>query len=337
VLVAWCCGECVISDQLHRVIASLYDAAFQAPFETFQHFTFDVLADVLAFDSAAWMVGIHALDQLNNACYYGRPAIDVPRYLERYGDQDGVRSFSAGDPGTPYRIEDTINLETYRTLPIYLEAGRAGGIEYAMGVTLREPVTDLFDFIVLYRANASEPFSDDDRAALGVLAPHMAAAWRHRQIVELFEVSKGAAAGQIVSTRVHAVVDDLGGIYAADAAFGAVPKESFEGWSGKTLPPPLKTFLASGQNHVSVAGLDFVLNRSAQRHILTIHGPSPETPLSAGELRTAQMFAAGETHQQIAQTLSISHHTVRNQISAAYRKLGVHSKVALARALASDA
>lgn len=56
-------------------------------------------------------------------------------------------------------------------------------------------------------------------------------------------------------------------------------------------------------------------------------------PLSPGELRAAQMFAQGQTSSQIAEALTLSRYTVRNQLSTAYRKLEVHSKVEMARTL----
>jgi DNA-binding CsgD family transcriptional regulator len=59
----------------------------------------------------------------------------------------------------------------------------------------------------------------------------------------------------------------------------------------------------------------------------------PALLLSAGELRTAQMFAAGHTYSEIADALTLSRYTVRNQLSAAYRKLEVHSKLEMARVI----
>jgi DNA-binding CsgD family transcriptional regulator len=45
------------------------------------------------------------------------------------------------------------------------------------------------------------------------------------------------------------------------------------------------------------------------------------------------MFAAGHTYSEIADALTLSRYTVRNQLSAAYRKLEVHSKLEMARTL----
>jgi DNA-binding CsgD family transcriptional regulator len=322
-----------LSDQLHQAIASLYESAFQSPLESFQQFTFDCVGEVLPFDSGAWMVGVHETNQLNSAFHYQRPAIDVARYLERYGDDDGVRRLSANSPGTPFRIEDTIDLETYRTLPIYQEAGRLGGIEYAMGITLREPVTGLLDFLVLYRADKACPFSDEERTAFKALAPHMAAAWRHRQIVGLFKIAKGAGDGHLVPQRGHGMVDNLGTVFAADPDFAQALSDAFGGWTGTILPSAVKAFIASDDHQASINGLDLLLTRGEQRHILTVSDSASPSPLSEGELRTAKLFAAGNTYHEIAQMLGLSHYTVRNQLSAAYRKLGVHSKVELAAAI----
>jgi DNA-binding CsgD family transcriptional regulator len=203
----------------------------------------------------------------------------------------------------------------------------------AMGVTLREPVTGLFDYIVLYRADQACPFSDVERAVFQALAPHMAAAWRHRQIVGLFEQSKGAVLGEFATKRIHAVIDDLGAIYVADNDFAAALNDAFDGWTGSILPEPLRDFIATGEKNATVAGLEFVINRSGNRHILTLHGGPQNIALSEGEHRTARLFASGHTHQQIAQQFGISHHTVRNQIANVYRKLDVHSKVELTRLL----
>jgi DNA-binding CsgD family transcriptional regulator len=66
-----------------------------------------------------------------------------------------------------------------------------------------------------------------------------------------------------------------------------------------------------------------------QRNVETV-------PLSPGELRAAQMFAAGQTYSQIADALTLSRYTVRNQLTAAYRKLEVHSKLEMARTLSGQ-
>jgi DNA-binding NarL/FixJ family response regulator len=51
----------------------------------------------------------------------------------------------------------------------------------------------------------------------------------------------------------------------------------------------------------------------------------------SAERRVAVLYAEGRTNAQIASALGVTSSTVRNQISAAYRKLDIHSKAELAR------
>jgi DNA-binding NarL/FixJ family response regulator len=83
-------------------------------------------------------------------------------------------------------------------------------------------------------------------------------------------------------------------------------------------------------------------NRSAARPASPFRTPllksEPEDmkPLSRSERRVATLYAQGLMHSEIALQLGVSGSTVRNQIAAAYRKLGVNSKVALLHALSQD-
>ncbi|MFK3983130.1 LuxR C-terminal-related transcriptional regulator [Micromonospora sp. NPDC050397] len=79
----------------------------------------------------------------------------------------------------------------------------------------------------------------------------------------------------------------------------------------------------------------------AQRH-LRVLGQTPQRPRSArprtgldsltgGELRVASLLAAGATKQQAAARLFISFHTVDSHLRAVYAKLGIRSRLELAR------
>lgn len=57
--------------------------------------------------------------------------------------------------------------------------------------------------------------------------------------------------------------------------------------------------------------------------------------LSEREMTIAQRYAAGETHKEIAAKLHIAPPTVRNHVAAIYRKLEVHNKPELIRALSA--
>ena len=48
----------------------------------------------------------------------------------------------------------------------------------------------------------------------------------------------------------------------------------------------------------------------------------------------AREYAAGRTYKEIAHAFGVAPATVRNQLQSAYGKLGVDSKIALAKCLA---
>jgi DNA-binding CsgD family transcriptional regulator len=59
--------------------------------------------------------------------------------------------------------------------------------------------------------------------------------------------------------------------------------------------------------------------------------------LSPAELGVAERYAKGMTHKEIAFHLSVSPHTVRNQLARVYQKLGLRSKTELVRILDAHA
>ncbi len=57
--------------------------------------------------------------------------------------------------------------------------------------------------------------------------------------------------------------------------------------------------------------------------------------LTAGEHRVAGLVAEGATNREVAAALFVSVKTVEGTLSRIYRKLGVRSRITLARALAT--
>jgi len=60
-------------------------------------------------------------------------------------------------------------------------------------------------------------------------------------------------------------------------------------------------------------------------------GASERATLSARELEVLTHMASGKAPKEIASSLFISHHTVRNHLRSIYSKLGVHSQLELLR------
>jgi len=63
---------------------------------------------------------------------------------------------------------------------------------------------------------------------------------------------------------------------------------------------------------------------------LTVRRCNALDVLTSCELAVARLFAQGLKYKDIAKSLGISYHTVRNQIKASYLKLGVSNKTSFA-------
>jgi DNA-binding CsgD family transcriptional regulator len=97
------------------------------------------------------------------------------------------------------------------------------------------------------------------------------------------------------------------------------------GWSAQASP--LGAATQAGQRFTSVSALAaYLAGEGAPR------APA-RSPLTGRESEIGLLFAAGSKHKQIAQSLGLAPSTVRNHLSACYRKLGVDNRSALLAAL----
>ncbi len=326
--------ELRISRRANHAIAEIYDGVFRIPFSDFQRFALDQLRATIAFDSATWLNGVHETDRMHSCLLVNQPDDLIRRYLADYAELDLIRNSAVRNAGTAYRIEDTLPLEVYRASRAYAEFWKPAAIEHAMAIAVVDPISNLVELIVLWRADRNVPFSDVERAQLELFAPHLAAAWRHRHLVHLFEESSHHARSHQLRIRGHAICDNAGTVYASDSHFSAALASRFPDWLGPELPGEVRDMVRSAMPSQTIGGLDFVLTMGEQRSLLAVHAPPLQTPLTGAELRAATLFAAGKTNTQIADELGLSQSTVRNQLLVAYRKLNVHSKVELVKMLA---
>jgi DNA-binding NarL/FixJ family response regulator len=75
----------------------------------------------------------------------------------------------------------------------------------------------------------------------------------------------------------------------------------------------------------------------ARRELARLGGrPSAAAELTTSEQRVAELVAAGRTNKQAAAELFVSPKTVEGHLSSIYAKLGVHSRLELARKVGAD-
>jgi DNA-binding CsgD family transcriptional regulator len=311
-------GAEAIADSIHRVTSLMQEALFHIPHTEYQNFVLEVIRAHIPFDSAAWWnpkTGLYLINQ---------DSLNIARFVMHYADQDLVRVAASASPGQAFRIEDTMS--DYRSRPIYLELGKSIGIEQALGMILVDPATHFEDYFVLWRARADTPFSDSERTDLPAYARAMVTAWGQRQALDqMMRAAEG--------TRQYALVTNNGIITAAGAGFSERLTELFGDGDGQDMPPTLCALLGKGDGCTKIGDGNIRTASIGEFRIISIGPATQPSSLSTAEMRTALLFAAGSDYKSIAAQLGLSTHTVRNQISSAYRKLGVHSKMGLAEAI----
>ncbi|MBL8555571.1 MAG: hypothetical protein JNL41_14955 [Phenylobacterium sp.] len=321
------------SRRINQVALDIHEAAPLRPFATFREGCLHRLRELIPFDSAIWGSGVQ-----EPMLIFGIAAVDfsaerLVEYGVRWQAHDLLRAAVAQRPGEALRNEDIQTLGEHYQSEIYQAFCGPGGMEHALGVTAIDPVTQVGELVYLFRADRRAVFRDDERDALELLMPHLAAAWRHRLLWHVARGGDGSGRAPPPLPDGHAVVDGLGQVHASDPAFGLRMRTLFDGWIGPLLPPPLRALVAGTGDRTQVKGQRFRLHRGGDRHVLSFADLATEPPLSPAELRVATAFARGLTAAEAAAELRISRATARNQLAAVYAKLDVHSKVELARRL----
>jgi DNA-binding CsgD family transcriptional regulator len=255
-----------------------------------------------------------------------------------------TRDLSRAAPGAR-RTSDFVRLRDWRRGALFNDFYRPLGMPYELATQLSWGPAGSSCCVALHRSGPD--FSERDRAALELLAPHLRAARARigaearaaRRLALLERSPEQAGRGAIV-------VDPAGGIL----AIGPHAEDLLARWFGgsrSTLPNPLADWLASVETEplafelvsgerrlrgslVRGDGEDVVL-LSEQGASLSPSRLAELLPITGREAEVLACLAAGATNDGIAQDLGISRHTVVRHVEHLYAKLGVRTRAAAGR------
>jgi DNA-binding CsgD family transcriptional regulator len=321
-------------ETLSVAVAALYDSVFQVPFAEFQGHAVDSVMNLLDADAALWATGVRATQSILSMTLRNIAPDELINYQQTYFEHDYVFDLAASLPGTPIRREDFGSEADHAAMPVPINFGWAERIHHSMTTTSSSTETDVSEAISVFRTDRTSPFSESDRDLKRLIFPHLIAAWRHRQLLQMYESTPQSARTHRFSQRGNAVIDDEGRILTADALFTEKLRSAFSDWNVPMLPKPLARILSNATGTITAGGLDCLLTRGEHRHIISVTSASAGDQLTRSETRVAAMFAKGHSHTEIATHIGVSQSTVRNQISSVYKKLDIHSKVDLVRLVA---
>jgi DNA-binding CsgD family transcriptional regulator len=254
-------------------------------------------------------------------------------YAAHWQAQDFVRDAAVAEPGRAFRPDDLMSRADYERTPIYREYSKPAGIEHAVGIVDRNPVTDLGELIFLFRADAAAPFSEADRSLVETLAPHLVDAWRQSQIAHHYRAAADGFGASFHGHDGYAIADAAGVLHAAGEDFTRAVRAVAPEWLGPRFPPELAPLQRGDVSTLCLGDYEFTVRRLNDRRLFAVAPRGGTFGLAPAEARVARLYAAGATHREIALRLGVSVSTVRNQLASVYLKLDVHSKLELIRAV----
>ncbi|MBI1196274.1 MAG: hypothetical protein GC203_00250 [Phenylobacterium sp.] len=318
---------------VQQIVAELYRGVVAQPFETFKERALAQLRAAIPFDSAVWGSGIFSTNAMLSVAMVDFPPAAVMAYANAWQGRDHFRDAAAAQPGKALRPEDLMDREAFERTPMYEAYLKPSGVEHMLGVAQHNAVTNLGDMIVLFRADRSSPFSDDERDLFEQLSIHLPNAW---QLAQVAQHARAMADGSVIGlgdTESCAVTDRQGLLHAAGMDFCLAVRAVSPNWLGPRLPAALDRLHDGEATTVDLGPYEFKLCRGPDRNLLWAIPRGRTLSLTPAELRAARLYAGGMIQAEIAARLNVSASTVRNQLASAYQKLGVHSKVELVRAL----
>ncbi|MBK7954177.1 MAG: helix-turn-helix transcriptional regulator [Candidatus Accumulibacter sp.] len=312
----------------NRVILSLYREGREVPLASFQAWALEQIAGLFAFDSA-WWGSATAQPSVLHEMHLHNCGQEILEFYPPHMAQDVLRAAMVARPGTAVNLSDLTTRARHVRSPLYRECGRQLKLEWALGTLLIEPVSLLNEFLILWRHDPGQPFSDSERQTKELLMPHLVEAHRAVRLRHFLRTPADY-------NREWALANTQGLLREASPAFLSRLREHWPGWSGNRLPEPLASMLRAGEAHASPAA-HFHVTVYGQLRYLQGRPDGALEQLSQRQREIALRYTRGETYSAIATALSLSPATVRNHIAHCFKKLGVSNKLELVRRLEANA
>lgn len=318
-------------DLVNSLILCLYQFGRELPLEKFQLWALDRLRSVIEFDSAMWGTGCESPPSINSIYLYNQPQALIDEYVQAgWQPQDFLRAECVARPSVTINLSDLISRAEWHRTPLYREFARKYGVEWILCTAQVEPVSSLNAFIWLWRSDTKKPFTETDRRCKQILMPHLIESMRINRLWNLQAAVTPAAYRQ---THAMALCDRNGVLHECSRSFTSLVQSEWPRWRSAQLPEALVNSLAKG----SYGGkrIDVTIKPVGDQWLLRAEGGRSVDRLGPRERHVATLYAQGMPYREIARSVGVAPATVRNQLRASFKKLGVRSKLALARQLTS--
>lgn len=324
-------------------LLDLYESAQHLGVHDFSEHSLESTKRFLRFDSAVLIdfavagqhrVGIQTIhlhhvpiEKLNERVLYaGEETLTAQGTLV---SRDSILQAAIASPGRSIMAD--VRQAFYKTpmLDYCLRFGNAHSLVIASSIKNHS-----FSLAAFWRADQKKAYSNDDLASSSYLLPHLLRAKQiNRQLAIVGSTNDNNREN---SNRAIIMATFDGRLYMiGDTAISLLQRE-WKQWLPPVLPAKLMDALASNTRHCFI-GSAIAVRASVQGNLLCIElaAVSKADMLTPAEERVAHLAVKGLQYKEIAKCVHAAPATVRNQLQAVYRKLGVTNKTALASAMSS--
>lgn len=202
------------------------------------------------------------------------------------------------------------------------------GIASVLSTAIPVQNTGLVHFLSLYRDDSLPSFTEEDRALVELLIPHLFLAEEKQALATM--QSDAANPRQLTAT-----VSKQAWLEQATPVFCQVLMEEFPDWFGGHLPSALLGMVHIGAGQWQGRTLDVSVSRGEDGSCQLSVQLRASLGLTRREEMVARAYAAGGSHKEIARDLGLKPATVRGYLQQCYLKLNVSNKISLGEALRS--
>lgn len=306
---------------LNAMILDVHRAGSEVGYDKFQRLMLDEIQALISFDSACWGNVVTDPFALDNPRLFNCDE-SISTAFRQLWPQDCFFAALAAEPGLTINLSDQETRARLASSDICGELGKHYGIASVLGTLRAKPVSAHYEFLVLWRNDPMNPFSEADRQGMQLLMPHlMQAQWLACQCA-IFKDARRRSGNWCVA-------DAWGFVHHATPGFVNALNGHWPGWRGSQLPTTMLEYARMGQPFQSGPLTIDVAAKGELLH-LEVRAIGALDRLSPREREIAQRYARGETHLAIALALAISPATVRNHLAHCFHKLGVSNKAELA-------
>lgn len=322
-------------DALLDFILELYRAAQDTAAGEFQTLAFSMLQTMVPFRSATWSnagLGKEGIT-LSSMHLYNEPQSLIEDLVSMNSKHSAAVSLAAQRPNIAHQHYSP-QLFSGREHAEMRDYQKRYGHDKALMITDSQSLRSRGEWIVLYRPQGQDFFTEQDRRAITAIMPHLTEALT---INRLLATQHAVPSSPATLNGARALAHLNGITLHVGNRFAEMLREQWPEWQSSRLPLELlQTITRDGQAvianrtiNITAVGLGNLLFLSAKR-LPTL------SRLGIRELAVIRLFGAGKSHKEIAKKLGLSPVTVRNYIQHVYRKLGIDNKVALARLLETE-